>query len=135
MDITVCIFHDSGLAQELGEPISGEGLCEMKLEGNRFLLKTITRKGPLPLMDAAIISFADMNDDVRETIKKLDSAGITKGIAIIPRNTPLNDITSATEGTVLESFVVKNRDIPVIRESLGKIAASCEGEHAPTRKV
>ena len=117
MNLNVGIFHDSELGKELGKSgtVSDIRMFNRKSGEDVFTFlaprddKPAIKSQIMSQIDAAIISFAEVTPEVGETIVMLDALSVKEGIAIIPPETVLNDITSLTKGTSLESYHVRDR--------------------------
>jgi len=64
----------------------------------------------MSIIDAAIISFEEMTQEVGDTVLMIDSMGISLGIILVPPYTDEERIGAITKGTSLESFVTCESD-------------------------
>ncbi len=62
-------------------------------------------------IDAAIVTFDQMTQELGETIVMLDSLGISNGIAVTSTYATPDRISAISKGTSLESFIVEKRDV------------------------
>jgi selenocysteine-specific translation elongation factor len=116
--LTVGVFHDDGIGALLGKKGTESDMVmyNRKTDGCIFTFmqpagdRIAAKSQIMSAIDAAIISFSSMTPEVGETILMIDSFGISKGVAIVPPYTEMNNIVSVTKGTSLESFVIKERD-------------------------
>jgi len=124
--LTIGIFHDETLGRALGK----KGTESDVLMYNRktddciytFMAPVgdkITMKSQIALcIDAAIVVCHELTPEVGETILLLDAAGIKNGMFVIPPFTDRDRLATMVTGTSLASFLMLERNIPLILSKL-----------------
>jgi selenocysteine-specific translation elongation factor len=85
-------------------------------------------------IDAAVVSFAQPNPGLGETILMLDAAGVKCGVVIVHPGTDVRQVVEMTKGTTLESFVVREKIETHIMETLS-CAAPVRDNSSPASVV
>jgi selenocysteine-specific translation elongation factor len=128
-NLTVGIFHDEELGQELGKKGTESDIAMFNRKTDECIFtfmhpvenKLSAKSQIMSNIDFAIISFEEMTPEVGETILMLDSFEISEGIIVTPQYADLSQIKTIINDTTLESFVVLERDIVKIFEILNGI--------------
>lgn len=125
-NLTVGIFHDDEIGRELGRRGTESDIVFFNRKKDDLIFtfmhpvedKISAKIQIMSIIDAAIISFEEMTQEVGETVLMLDSMGISLGIILVPPYTDEERIGAITKGTSLESFVTCESDPLKIFETL-----------------
>jgi len=117
--VTIGIFHDDNLAQELGKKATESDMVLFHRKTDDYLFtfaypiddKIIPKSQIINMIDIAIISAKQITPNLGETILLLDSIGLNKGIILIPPYSDTSQLKKMIEGTSIESFQLMERDI------------------------
>jgi len=124
--LNIGIFHDKELGRELGKKGSETDILMFNRKKDdlimtfMFPLKLISKIQIMSIIDAAIVSFDEITPELGETILLLDALGISDGILIMPEQNK-EMAKSMIKGTLLENFLVVDRDPIKITQELEKI--------------
>jgi selenocysteine-specific translation elongation factor len=122
--VTIGIFHDDHLAQELGKKATESDMVLFHRKTDDYLFtfaypiddKIIPKSQIINMIDIAIISAKQITPNLGETILLLDSIGLNKGIILIPPYSDTSQLKKMIEGTSIESFQLMERDIFKIKQ-------------------
>ena len=124
--LNIGIFHDKELGRELGKKGSETDILMFNRKKDdlimtfMFPLKLISKIQIMSIIDAAIVSFDEITPELGETILLLDALGISDGILIMSEQNK-EMAKSMIKGTLLENFLVVDRDPIKITQELEKI--------------
>jgi selenocysteine-specific translation elongation factor len=124
--ITIGIFHDDSLANELGKKATESDmvLFHRKTDNEIFTFiypvedKIIPKSQIMSMIDYAIISAEQITPNLGETILMLDSIGLKQGIIITPPFVDTTQIKKMIKDTSIASFTFLDRDVHKIMEVL-----------------
>jgi selenocysteine-specific translation elongation factor len=125
-NLAVGIFHDDDLGRELGKKgtESDIAMFNKKTEDSIFTFlspvgdKLVPKSQIMSSIDAAVISVQKLTPEVGETILMLNAFGISKGIVITPAFSDVAPIQKLIKGTSVESFLLQERSLQNIQETL-----------------
>jgi selenocysteine-specific translation elongation factor len=128
-NLSVGVFHDETLANEIGKKGTASDIQMFNRKTDERVFTFMQSAGDkltakvqiMSCIDAAVVSLANINAEAGETILLLDAYGVRKGICIVPPGSDTATITRLTNGTTLESFLIKPRTAPDILAALEKI--------------
>lgn len=133
--INVGIFNDMAIGRELGKKgTESDIIFHNRKEGDCIYTfmqpaegKVVPKSQIACAVDAAVVSFESMTPELGETILLLDAAGVKSGVVIVHPGTDVKQVVEMTKGTTLESFVVRERVVPSIMETLSKTEPERDG--------
>ncbi len=127
--VNVGIFHDEGIGKELGKKGTESDIVFHNRKADDCIYtfmhplegKLSAKAQIMSGIDAAIVSFENMTPELGETILMLNAFRIKSGVVLVHPGTDVNQVVAMTRGTTLESFVVRQRDVHEIMDTLSKV--------------
>jgi len=127
--LTVGVFGDEALGKELGKKgtLSDIAMYNRKTDDCVFTFMSpvedkLTAKSQIvSVIDAAVVVFSQLTRELGETIIMLDSAGVTRGIAVTTPYATSEQIASLTKDATIKSLQVEPREPGKLLELLNQI--------------
>jgi selenocysteine-specific translation elongation factor len=141
--LTVGVFHDEPLGQELGKKGTRSDIAMFNRKMDDCVLtflapvedKLAPKSQIASTIDAAVIVFNEMSRELGETIVMLDMMGVTRGIGVTTPYADHDKVATITKNTALKSFSIEERDPGKLLQTLMSIRPARDSTSAPLVEV